>query len=183
LISAYTRDGELIYGPEGSSIWFVCHMLDVVDPAFASDQYARAKRVLKGSIGGFDYARENPRGLHGSNAIDSGVVVPGIDVSAGSTGMAFLAASTFGDREFLDGLASTMDFGGFPVEGKDGLRYAAGNQVSDAVFLYASTMGPVWERLRGSGRVDAGSRPPSPQSWGNRTDSPVSNRLAVAGGL
>jgi len=149
LISAYTIEGKPIYGPEGSSIWFVCHMLDVVDPAFASDQYARAKRVLRGSVGGFDHAREYPKHWHGSNAIDSGVVVPGIDVSAGSTGMACLAASTFGDREFLDGLASTMDFGGFPVEDKTGLHYAAGNQVSDAVYLYASTMGPVWERLRG----------------------------------
>jgi len=152
LISAYTIDGKPIYGPEGSSIWFVCHCLDIVDPAFAADQYARAKRVLKGSVGGFDYAREYPKYWHGSNAIDSGVVLPGVDVSAGSTGMAFLAASTFKDTDFLDGLASTMDFGGFPISDGKGLRYAAGNQVSDAVFLYASTMGPVWTRVRAGSR-------------------------------
>lgn len=153
LISAYTIDGAPLYGPEGSSIWFVCHCLDIVDPAFAAGQYALAKRVLKASVGGFDYAREWPRHWRGSNVIDSGFVFPGLDISAGSTGMSLLAASTFHDTAFLAGLAATMDFGGFPIDNRHGLQYAAGNQVSDAVFLYSSVMGPVWDKVReGKGR-------------------------------
>jgi hypothetical protein len=167
LISAYTLDGKTIYGPEGSTIWFVCHMLDVVDPAFARNQYERAKRELKASVGGFDYAREHPAHQSGTNAIDSGVVLPGLDISAGSTGMALLAASTFGDTDFVDGVASTMEFGGFPVDDDRGLHYEAGNQVSDAVFAYASTMGPMWKRVR-EGHADTGPRPPNPNSGGTR---------------
>jgi hypothetical protein len=153
LISAYTTDGDPIYGPEGSSIWMVCHGLDLIDPAFAKDQYVRARRTLVASAAGFTYAREWPPAWRGSNLIDSGVVLPGLDASPGSTGMALLAAATFHDRTLLNGLAATMDFAAFPIHAhvpetnSDGLHYAAGNQVSDAVFLYASVLGPMWDKI------------------------------------
>ena len=52
LISTFTMDGKPIsygYGPEGSSIWMACHMLQIVDPDFAKEQYQTAKKELADS--------------------------------------------------------------------------------------------------------------------------------------
>jgi len=148
LISAYTLDGGPIYGPEGSTIWMAAHSLDLIDPPFARDQYERARRQLGGSLAGFGYAREWPPAWRGSNVIDSGVVVPGVDISPGSTGMAFLGAATFGDRRYLESLARTLDYAAFPVDDAGGLSFAAGNQVGDAVLLYSSVLGPTWDKIK-----------------------------------
>ena len=43
----------------------------------------------------------------------SGPVVPLLDVSAGSSGLAFVAAASFGDREFLRGLYTTLGFAAY----------------------------------------------------------------------
>jgi hypothetical protein len=148
LVSAYTRSGRTIYPPEGSSIWYVTHCLALLDEPFARRQYALAKRHLAGSLLGFGYAREWPRGRGGRMDVDSGLVVPGIGASVASSGLAFVAAGTFKDTEFLRSLATTLVAAGFPVERDGGLRHAAGNQVGDAVVLYGLTVGPVWEKVR-----------------------------------
>ena len=62
--------------------------------------------------------------------------------------MAFLGAATFHDSEFLRSLRTTLDFAAFPIDGDGQRRYAASNQVGDAVVLYASVMGPLWEKLK-----------------------------------
>ena len=151
LISSFTLDGEPLDGPEGSSIWFVAHCLQVVDAALAADQYARAKAELGGSFLGFGYAREWPESWRGPTDVDSGAVIPGLDISAGASGMAFIAAAAFEDEAYLAGLLASVDFAGFG-ETTDGRRmYCASNQVGDAVLLYALVQGPLWERL-GRGR-------------------------------
>jgi hypothetical protein len=153
LVSSFAFDGKPKDGPEGSSIWMVAHNLLLVDRAFAEDQYRRAKDALSASILGFGYAREWPQSWVGPMDVDSDPIVPFLEISAGSSGMALIAASAFGDEAYLSSLLTSLNFGGFPIE-KDGqLRYAASNQVGDAVMLYAMVLGPVWAEVerRGGG--------------------------------
>jgi hypothetical protein len=151
LISSFTFDGRPKDGPEGSSIWMVAHNLLLVDRAFAEDQYRRAKNALSADILGFGYAREWPQSWVGPMDVDSGPIVPFLEISAGSSGMALIAASAFGDEAYLSSLLTSLNFGGFPIE-KDGqLRYAASNQVGDAVMLYAMVLGPAWTEVEGRG--------------------------------
>src|SRR5439155_867256 len=97
LISTYTVHGEPTQGPEGSTIWMVAHCLQIVDAEFARDQYERAKKELAAELFGFGYAREWPAQWKGSADVDSGPIIPGLEASAGSSGLAFVGASAFGD--------------------------------------------------------------------------------------
>jgi hypothetical protein len=147
LVSSYTLAGKTRDGPEGSSVWMAAHMLRAVDQDFAEDQYKKAKKQLGRTLLGFGYAREWPLSREGSVDVDSGPVIPGLDVSGGSSGLAFVAASSFGDRRYLEALSTTLDFAAFPSTQGGGLRYAASNHVGDAVILYALSLGPLWEAL------------------------------------
>jgi hypothetical protein len=146
LISSFETDGTPLDGPEGSTIWMVAHCLQVVDEPFARDQYQRARKELGRVVLGFGYGAEWPASWQGPRDIDSGIVIPGFEVSAGSSGMAFMAASTFHDWEFLRALNATLDMAAFPSRKQGQLKYWASNQVGDAALLYASVLGPLWER-------------------------------------
>lgn len=152
LASSYTVDGRTLDGPEGSSIWVDSHMLRVIDPEFAADQYRRAKKELFRQVLGFGYAVEWPTGQRGATDVDSGPLVPGLDVSPGSSGLAFIAAGSFGDRAALKALQTTLAFAAFPSEKNGRLRHLASNQVGDAVVLYGLSIGPMWEALAASRR-------------------------------
>jgi hypothetical protein len=152
LVSSYDPDGRFFDGPEGSSIWMTSHCLQIVDREFARDQYERARKELGVSMLGFDYAREWPRTWENRMDVDSGPVVPLLEASAGSSGLAFLGAATFGDRDFLKGLVASVNFAGFPIEKKDSLKYCASNQVGDAVLLYSMTTGPMWKKVLEKGQ-------------------------------
>ena len=67
-------------------------------------------------------------------------------MSAGSSGMAFMGASSFHDWEFLQALTTTLDMAAFPARKNGQLKYCASNQVGDAAMLYAAVLGPLWER-------------------------------------
>jgi hypothetical protein len=153
LVSSFTFDGRPKDGPEGSSIWMVAHNLLLVDRAFAEDQYRRAKEALSASILGFGYAREWPETWVSLMDVDSGPIVPVLEISAGSSGMALIAASAFSDKAYLSSLLTSLNFGGFPLEKDRQLRYAASNQVGDAVMLYVMVLGPAWAEVerRGGG--------------------------------
>jgi len=69
-----------------------------------------------------------------------------LGASAGSSGLALVAARSFGDDDFASGLIASLGIGGFPIEDETGLRFAAGNALADAVLLYALVNGPLWER-------------------------------------
>ncbi len=148
LVSSYTLGGEHLDGPEGSSIWMVAHCLSLLDEEFARDQYKRANEHLSRSILGFGYAREWPESWTGPMDIDSGAVVPGLGLSVSASGMAFIAAATFDDRQFYRSLATSLEFAGMPIEDDAGLRYATSNQVGDAVLLYSMSLGPAWRKVR-----------------------------------
>ncbi|HEX4342008.1 MAG TPA: hypothetical protein VH255_01370 [Verrucomicrobiae bacterium] len=148
LISSYQTDGTPLAGPEGSTIWMVIHCLQVVDEPFARDQYERARKELGRVMLGFGYGTEWPVSWEGERNIDSGMVIPGFDVSAGSSGMAFIAAASFQDWNFLQALTTTIDMAGFPSHQHGELKYCASNQVGDAALLYAAVLGPLWERTQ-----------------------------------
>jgi hypothetical protein len=148
LISSFATDGSPLVGPEGSSLWMIAHCLQLLDEGFARDQYDRARRQLSGRTLGFSYAREWPDSWKGPADIDSGPIIPFFEISAGSSGMAFIGASAFGDEPFLASLNATLDFAGFPSRKKGALRYCASNPVGDAALLYAATLGPIWQKVK-----------------------------------
>jgi hypothetical protein len=152
LISSFMADGTPLAGPEGSSIWMVTHCLQLLDEDFARDQYRRARKELGEITLGFGYAHEWPESWKGEANIDSGPIIPGFEISAGSSGMAFIGASTFDDGIFLRSLAATLDFAGFPSRSHGRLKYCASNQVGDAALLYAATLGPLWQKVKTGGK-------------------------------
>lgn len=149
LISSFTTETVPLDGPEGSTVWLAAHCLRLLDPAFAHDQFARAKRELGRELCGFSWSREWPRSWRSPADIDSGAVIPGLDVSAGGSGLAFVAAASFGYEAMFRSLHTTLNFAAFPAR-KDGqLRYCASNQVGDAALLYAAVLGPLWDKVEG----------------------------------
>lgn len=152
LVSSYHLDGSHMDGPEGSSIWLAAHCLDLIDADFARDQYRRARAELGVVACGFGWAKEWPASWQGPRDVDSGPVVPVLEVSAGSSGLAFVGARAFRDADYFRALATTIGFAGFPAEDRGGLKYCASNQVGDAVLLYSLVLGPVWDRVKGDRR-------------------------------
>jgi len=151
LVSSFRYDGTHLDGPEGSSIYMVAHDLVLVDEAFAKDQYARANKELGKQAFGFAWAREWPAGAKRAGVdVDSGPIVPVVEASAGASGMAVLGAAVFDDRATLRGLLASMGLAAFPIDANGARRYAASNQVGDAVVLYAMLQGPIVERVRGA---------------------------------
>lgn len=148
LIASFTTTGAPLSGPQGSTLWMSAHCLQLLDDDFARDQYARAKKELGTVTLGFGYAHEWPASCPGPANVDSGPIVPGFDISAGSSGMAFIGAAAFGDTKFLQSLAATLDFAGFPAHSGGRLKYCASNQVGDAALLYAATLGPLWQKVK-----------------------------------
>jgi hypothetical protein len=123
------------------------HMLEAIDPAFAKEQYKKAKRELQGSLFGFGYAREWPQTCIGMADIDSGPILPILQASASASGMAILGAAAFDDHEYLQQLLRSLTFMGFPAEKNNQLQYLASNPVGDAVLLYGLVEGPLWQRV------------------------------------
>lgn len=147
LVSSYTRDGKVLDGPEGSSIWMSAHNLLFVDEDFARDQYARAVKELRGGFVGFGWAREWPASTASPREdVDSGFVVPILRASSGSSGLAILGASAFGDGVYRGELLASLELAGEPSATHD--RYGLSNPVGDAVILYSLSFGPLWERTR-----------------------------------
>jgi len=149
LVSSFTLDGRHLDGPEGSSLWFAAHNLVLADEVFAADQYWRARGALGRGVLGFGYAREWPATWAGPADVDSGPIVPVLGASAGSSGLALVGAGAFGDRVFQDSLLSSLNLAAFPTWEGEALAYLAGNQVGDAVLLYALVQGPLWDAVRG----------------------------------
>lgn len=147
LVSSFRYKGFPMDGPEGSTIWAVAHFLQIVDPEFAADQYRRARRELGATALGFSWGKEWPASWEGPQDIDSGPIIPVVEVSAASSGLAFVGAAAFHDTDYFSSLLTTLDFAGFPEERDGMLRYCASNQVGDAVLLYSMVLGPVWERV------------------------------------
>jgi hypothetical protein len=148
LYSSYALDGTPKDGPEGSTIWMASHCLQLVDGAFAKDQYERAKKELAREVLGFGFAREWPRSWEGPKDIDAGQVLPLVQASPSSSGLAFVAAASFGDVQFLKALIASLQIAGFPAEQDEALTFYAANPLGEAVLLYSMAAGPMWKRVK-----------------------------------
>lgn len=148
LFSSYSLDGRPIDGPEGSTIWMAGHCLQIVDEEFAQDQYNLAVKELARDILGFGFAREWPASWKGPLDIDSGPVVPVVRASPSSSGLAFVAAGSFDDEEFLKGLFASLRLGGFEKKQNGTIGFYACNQVGEAVLLYSMALGPMWQKVK-----------------------------------
>lgn len=146
LVSSYSWDGTVKDGPEGSSIWMSAHNLLLVDEDFAKDQYGRARAALGRTTLGFGWAREWPAGAPERPDVDSGPIVPLLGASPGSSGLAILGASAFGDRELARALGASLRLAGAPSPRGDG--FAATSDVGEAVILYAWSPPLLWEKAR-----------------------------------
>lgn len=148
LFSSYSLDGRPIDGPEGTTIWMASHCLQIVDEEFAQDQYNRANKELARDILGFGFAREWPQSWNGPLDIDSGPVVPVVQASPSSSGLAFVAASSFGDDMFLKELFASLHLGGFQKKQNGTIGFYACNPVGEAVILYSMALGPMWQKVK-----------------------------------
>jgi len=90
--------------------WVAMARQRLVDRAFAEDQYPRARSELGRTPLGFSWSREWPTSWRSPGDINSGAVIPLLDVSAGGSGMAFIAAASLGDHDYFQKLRTTLDF-------------------------------------------------------------------------
>jgi hypothetical protein len=165
LVSSTTWDGRVLDGPEGSSIFASAHFLELVDPVFAREQYARAKRALVVRPLGFAYAREWPSGDAASGPapraghadVDSGPVIPFVHARAGASGMAILGAAAFADDALVGELMTSLELAAVPERSAGQLRFLASNALGDAVMLYAMTQGRLFARVRQARRAKVAS--------------------------
>ena len=158
LVASTTWKGGTLDGPEGSSAFAVAHFLELVDPKLARDQYERAKRQLVARPLGFAYAHEWPDAAQwghdplppraGVADVDSGPVIPLVHAGAGASGMAVLGAAAFHDEALLAELVTSLELTAFPERTNGKLRFRASNGLGDAVLLYATAQGPLWQRVR-----------------------------------
>jgi hypothetical protein len=146
-VSEFSMDGTVGDGPEGSSIWFAATALKVIDPALAQDQYDGARHHLGRSIFGLGYAREWPEGSRSGVDVDSGPIVPILQASASSSGMAVVASRAFGDEHWNGQLVDALGAAEAVLAVDPHLAEMADNPVGRAVLLWGLGFGPVWDRL------------------------------------
>lgn len=153
LVSATDYDGGVVQPPEGSTIWLTAHMLRLIDPELANQQYRLARSLLGRAPLGFGYAREWPRGHGGIGDVDSGPIVPVLGASPSSSGLAILAARSFGDDRFAAALHNSLALTAAPHTTEGRLRYRASNAVGDAVLFAGMSVGPLWDVLGAGGAL------------------------------
>lgn len=147
LAAEFDMRGRMKDGPEGSSAWWTATGLLLVDPALARDQYTRARAALGGTLGGWAYAREWPRGLEGRVDIDSGPLVPVLGASPSSSGFALVASNAFGDASWHAQLVSALSAANAVMSVDPRLAGAADNPMGLAVLAWGLHFGPLWRHL------------------------------------
>ena len=147
LASEFDMSGQPQDGPEGSTLWFAATGLLLADPDLARDQYTRAREALGGTLGGWGYAREWPRGQEGPIDVDSGPLVPVLQASPSSSGFALVASRAFGDDRWHDQLHSALNAADAVMAVHPSLAAAADNPMGQVVLAWGLHFGPLWTRL------------------------------------
>ena len=151
LASEFHMDATIEDGPEGSSLWFAITALRILDPELGATQYALAREALGGSILGLGYAREWPRGALAMEDVDSGPIVPGIEASASSSGLAIAAAAAWGDARWHGQLRAALGAAEVVMATDPRLAAVGDNPLGQAVILWGLGFGPTWARLEKPG--------------------------------
>ena len=132
-------DGKPHDAPRGSGTGLAAYFAGFADRA-------TAQRLTQGLLRnhatwfGFGGIREYASGHHGRGDIDSGPVILGISVSA--TGFALAPAHAFGHEEMFTQLYRTTHLFGVPVAQFQGMRFATGGPIGNALLLAFLTSGP-----------------------------------------
>ena len=147
LSSEFDLHGKVNDGPEGSSIWFSVAALSVLDPPLAAEQYALAREELGRSVLGLGYAREWPVGLGNASDVDSGPIVPGLEASASSSGLAIGASRALGDERWHGQLVAALGAAEILMAGLPPLAEMADNPVGKSVIVWGMGVGPLFERI------------------------------------
>lgn len=121
----------------GVEIGYALHFLQEVDPEFAQDQFALAKRKYFRDAFGFAAVREFPEGAKATPDVDSGAVV--FNFGAAASGFGIGAAAVMGDEKMAVQLLRSSAWLGLPTYRNRELSYAAMPQVGQAVILFGKT--------------------------------------------
>jgi hypothetical protein len=121
----------------GVEMGYALHFLKEVDPEFAQNQFALAKREFFRGAFGFAAVRELPEGVKVEPDVDSGAVV--FNFGAAASGFGIGAAAVMGDKEMAVQLLKSSAWLGMPTYRNQELRYAAMPPVGQAVILFGKT--------------------------------------------
>lgn len=147
LSSEFSMAGDIHDGPEGSSIWLTATALQVLDPDLGAEQYTRARQELGRTFLGWGYAREWPEGHGNVSDVDSGPIVPGLEASASSSGLAIAASVAYGDARWNRQLVRALGAAETVMAMDPRLAAAADNPVGTAVITWGLGFGPLWDRI------------------------------------
>ena len=147
LISSFSMDGRPADGPEGSTLWLSAIALQVSDPRLARAQYVRARAALGRDLLGLGYAREWPEGAQGRADVDSGPIVPLLDASASSSGLALAAAKAFDDPTWHRQLTGALGAAEALLAVHPVLAQSADTPVGRAVLVWGLGFGPLFDAL------------------------------------
>jgi hypothetical protein len=125
-------------GPRGISVMYGVVFLKDFAPAFARDQWARARTHLVRGAMGLAAVREFPLGQEGPADGDSGPVAFGLGLSA--SGFAIPAAAAMGDLELGWSLMRAAAMLGAPVLEEDRLHYTVMPTVGQAVTFFGRVL-------------------------------------------
>lgn len=141
LFSSYVDPAErrVLQGARGVSLAYALHFLRDVDPQFAKDQYALAKRHFYRSALGLAAVREFPAGGEELPDIDSGAVLFGFGTAA--SGFWIAAAALNDDAPAGWALVSSLALcsGATPLAQGDELLLSVMPTVGQAVVLFGQT--------------------------------------------
>lgn len=145
--AVHPASGQALDAPRGSGSGLAAYFLAYADPALSRDLYRAIDAQLSERFLGFGVVKEYPATVPGGwGDIDSGPLILGYSVSA--TGFTLAGARIHGDPAAFARLYATAWLFGAPTLGADGLRYAAGGPLGDAL-LFALMSAP---RLEGGRR-------------------------------
>jgi hypothetical protein len=147
LSSEFTLRGEVHDGPEGSSLWFTTTGLQLLDPELGRSQYALARKELGRTLLGWGYAREWPEGHGAAHDVDSGPIVPGLEASASSSGLAIAASAAYGDAKWNRQLVRALGAAEAVMSVDPVLAEAADNAIGASVVSWGLGFGPLWARI------------------------------------
>ncbi len=128
---------KILQGPRGISLMYGLHYLKEFAPAFATEQYALARKNFYRSFLGMGAMAEAPPGETAREDIDSGPVVFGLGPSASGFGIG--AAAMMQDHRTVSELLHSLSIIGLPTMDSDGLRYQSMPMVGQAVILFGKT--------------------------------------------
>jgi len=148
--SDFTAAGDMLDGPEGSSLWLVATNLRLLDEPLARAQYDGATTHLYRQLMGLGWSREWGPGWRGPVDIDSGPMVPVLAASPSASAFALGATAAFGDTPRHQALTASLRVADLLVRLDPRYAELARHPMGDVVVLHGLGFGPLWERLGAS---------------------------------